>query len=618
MLRYFLIAAFSGCMIVAAQADLLRRGDTRWLVIASTEDIDNAIGIANIQSWRFEDVRVVEASNNWLAVIAGPIPTPNGLKAALKALKADGSLPSDVFLSDGQRFKRTLWVSTNPAPIRSWEHRSDQPLHVELDGFTMEVTGRRSGNSDLDFPVLSVRQAGRLLLEEGLEDVEVDPDRINAEIKFVILDHEAPKPQIMFSANWMGAHCCTATKFLYPQGDNWISIAGSTLDGEGYQLEDLDGDGTVELLSADNSFLYAFAPYVSSWAPLVIEKLSDGRLQDMRTNPEFRRYYRRKMYGLEYHAKVRPELWRENGFLAAWVALKSIVGEFDDAWHRMLANYDRSSDWPLNECTVPEKNGVCPSGSERPISFPQALRSHLERTGYIQGGAEVVQAPRKPEPETVASKSNAAPSPRKQSSGTGFVVSKLGHVVTNHHVIDECSDFEIRRPGLPPSGAYLVASDATNDLALLQITAQGQASAPVRLDVRLGEPIAVFGYPLSRVLSSSGNFTLGNITALSGIGDDTRFVQISAPIQPGNSGGPLLDKYGNVVGVVTSKLDALVSLAATGDIPQNVNFAIRGSSLYAFLLAHGVQPEAASSEAALEAPDLAERAAGFSAAVVCK
>ena len=96
-----------------------------------------------------------------------------------------------------------------------------------------------------------------------------------------------------------------------------------------------------------------------------------------------------------------------------------------------------------------------------------------------------------------------------------------------------------------------------------------------------------------------------------------RFPQISAPVQPGNSGGPLLDEYGNVAGVVTGKINALLTLALTGDLPQNINFAIRGSRLYGFLHANGITPLAADTSVILSAPDIAERASGLSVAVRC-
>ena len=94
---------------------------------------------------------------------------------------------------------------------------------------------------------------------------------------------------------------------------------------------------------------------------------------------------------------------------------------------------------------------------------------------------------------------------------------------------------------------------------------------------RLAETVVVYGFPLSGMLSSSGNVTLGNISALMGLGDDSRDVQISAAVQPGNSGGPMFDGSGLLLGVVQSKLNAIRAASVTGDIAQNVNFAIRGS-----------------------------------------
>ena len=79
------------------------------------------------------------------------------------------------------------------------------------------------------------------------------------------------------------------------------------------------------------------------------------------------------------------------------------------------------------------------------------------------------------------------------------------------------------------------------------------------------------------------------MSALAGIGNDARFLQMTVPVQPGNSGGPLLDLQGRVVGVVVGKLDALQVASVTGDIPQNVNFAIKASVVRSFLDASGVE-----------------------------
>ena len=213
--------------------------------------------------------------------------------------------------------------------------------------------------------------------------------------------------------------------------------------------------------------------------------------------------------------------------------------------------------------------------------------------------------------------------PEGPSSGTGFFVSKEGHVLTNAHVVGACTKgLLVTAQGQQPTFAHLMKVDKTNDLALLKTTMSPARIASFRTGVRLGEGIAVFGYPLAGVLSTSGNFTLGNITALTGLGDDSRHLQISAPVQGGNSGGPLLDETGNAVGVIVAKLNALKVMVATkGEIPQNVNFAIRASVASAFLESNGISPESGTvSENKInpaDLADLADRAKAMSVYVVC-
>ncbi len=108
-----------------------------------------------------------------------------------------------------------------------------------------------------------------------------------------------------------------------------------------------------------------------------------------------------------------------------------------------------------------------------------------------------------------------------------------------------------------------------------------------------------FGFPLSGLLSSGPTLTTGDVSALAGLRDNPTNIQISAPVQPGNSGGPLLDSQANVIGVVVSKLNAArIAEMTGGDIPQNVNFAVKGTEALAFLRANGVQPRVVSSSGA--------------------
>ena len=107
------------------------------------------------------------------------------------------------------------------------------------------------------------------------------------------------------------------------------------------------------------------------------------------------------------------------------------------------------------------------------------------------------------------------------------------------------------------------------------------------------------------------------VNALTGLGNDTRFMQVSAPVQAGNSGGPLLDQAGNVVGVVTAKLNAVKMAKYTGDIPQNVNFALKASLVRDMLEVKDIDYETASSKKMLETVDIFEKAKKFTVLVEC-
>jgi S1-C subfamily serine protease len=139
----------------------------------------------------------------------------------------------------------------------------------------------------------------------------------------------------------------------------------------------------------------------------------------------------------------------------------------------------------------------------------------------------------------------------------------------------------------------VLASDRERDLALLDVPAEAGPALPFRREgsnVRRGEGVVTYGFPLSGILSSGPTLTTGEVSALAGLSDNAQQFQISAPVQPGNSGGPLLDMGGNVVGVIVSKLNAQRVAQRTGDIPQNVNFAVKGSEALDFLRRNGVTP----------------------------
>ena len=169
------------------------------------------------------------------------------------------------------------------------------------------------------------------------------------------------------------------------------------------------------------------------------------------------------------------------------------------------------------------------------------------------------------------------------ASGTGFFVSDDGFLVTNEHVVRNAARiFLVAAAGRIPAGVVKV--DARHDLALLK--ADGHFTPlPVTGSgtVQLGATVATIGYPNFRLQGQSPKLAKGEIAALSGVKDDPRFFQISVPLQPGNSGGALVDERGNVVGIVSAKLDANVALLTSGALPENVNYAVKSSFLLDFL-----------------------------------
>ena len=208
----------------------------------------------------------------------------------------------------------------------------------------------------------------------------------------------------------------------------------------------------------------------------------------------------------------------------------------------------------------------------------------------------------------------AAPRPRS-TTGSGFFVSRTGHLITNEHVVRDCRDIKLG----DGQAAELIAIDRRADLALLK-AGPVEHAAVLRADARprQGEEVLIYGFPLRGVLSSSGQLGAGMVTALSGLRDNPLQMQIDVPVQSGNSGGPLIDAHGEVIGVVVSKLNALRVAQVTGDIPQNVNFAVAAAPLKSLIAAHAV-PLAVSPRPStpLARELIAEAARRYTTAVLC-
>jgi hypothetical protein len=199
-------------------------------------------------------------------------------------------------------------------------------------------------------------------------------------------------------------------------------------------------------------------------------------------------------------------------------------------------------------------------------------------------------------------------------TGSSFAVSLSGHLLTNRHVVADC--IELRAGG---HKTKIVAEDPINDLALLQLDQSQNTIASFRegRGARIGEKVVVAGFPLRGFLGSGLNVTFGNVSSLTGIGNDSRMFQISAPVNPGNSGGPLIDDSGHIVGIVTSKLNALRIAKETGDIPQGANFAIKSSIIRIFLDINNVDYETARSRSPRSSTIIADEAQKYTFLIEC-
>jgi S1-C subfamily serine protease len=217
----------------------------------------------------------------------------------------------------------------------------------------------------------------------------------------------------------------------------------------------------------------------------------------------------------------------------------------------------------------------------------------------------------------------APPAPKKsktvESNGSGFVVSAAGHVVTNNHVIAGCVDkVHGNLPGEAAIDLRIVSTDEANDLALLVAPTPLKDAVTIRgVAIHPGDSVVAIGYPFHGLLSSDFSVTTGIVSSLGGVGNDSRYLQISAAVQPGNSGGPLIDTSGNVVGVVSEKINAIKVAQITGSIPENINFAIKTGALRDFLDKNAVSYATATPAAEVKTADIAAGARSYVMRIWC-
>lgn len=274
------------------------------------------------------------------------------------------------------------------------------------------------------------------------------------------------------------------------------------------------------------------------------------------------------------------------------------------------------SAWPISYDYEFELNGT----AKLLVQLSQCVKDQLSPpTQVARPDPKPAKEAKSPEPKEKSNKKREEPT---TSTGTGVIVTNAGHILTNYHVVEDCKSIVYSKEGELTQRASILRSDKTNDLAVLKsetsLSSSDVASFRITPPVKAGEQIAVYGFPLTGLLSLSGNVVSGNVSSLAGIGDDVRFFQVSAPVQPGNSGGPLLDLSGNIVGIVTARIDDFVVAGATGALPQNVNFAIKSQIATSFMDTHGVEYRHSNSISERTLASVVDAAKKFTVLIECK
>ena len=363
---WLFLTVFSG---KAYSENLIAPEGQNWAVIAESDRLDKAIGIARKLG---QTSRVVETiGGEFLSVVD---PTPKSLGDHAKTLWF--KMPDDAYLSRGEGFLKTVWQRSNPvldqkelkpdgsADLGTGSFRIKARRSTTNDGWRIKLSGTQGSNQLFD---LAYDVSGVANWESSIFIAEIDPTNSS--------------PEIIFDAFSGGAHCCTTRMIAYEtKYRGWAIAEGDTRDGDRFTFEDIDGDGAAEFDEIDQSFLYAFESYAGSWAPTQIMQFRQGEMMNVTFEKQFQPFLRQDVFGMEFSANNSEGTWNSNGFLGAWVAAKSMIGEGAGAWSRMLFLYDRDNSFTKDFCKLLDNSKKECTDEEN--SFPKQLHQHLVETGY--------------------------------------------------------------------------------------------------------------------------------------------------------------------------------------------------------------------------------------------
>ena len=295
---------------------------------------------------------------------------------------------------------------------------------------------------------------------------------------------------------------------------------------------------------------------------------------------------------------------------------------------RMIKNAVKTNERDLERRLAEQKSSPpFKSTAEKEV---ERLRKEIARLKK-QKKSQPKQVAKKPSPKK-------SPPPSSGSTGSGFFVSKLGHIITSEHVVRQCGSVTVGDNANKQVTASVIETDNMNDLALLRISSTQMASAETKTliskltvyfaplaskglfkleDVELGEDILVAGFPHGDFYSDGIKVTKGIVSGKKGMGDDRGQFQMDAAVQKGNSGGPIYDENGNIVGVVVAQLNKLKVAKAIGSLPENVNFGIKASTVRQFLTSAGIPTKRSNRKQRKSFKEVAQIAKNQTVMVIC-
>ncbi len=279
-----------------------------------------------------------------------------------------------------------LLIFSLPSSAQVLKLDSEKKTQGQISKGNLTATIRYEKVPDKDLPnlvkpIVQVKLDNKLIGKLQATETNV-PDAL---VQIAELDLSNPYPEVLLSSFTGGAHCCNEVMVLTSDktGKNWRKVDLGLFDGASDAATDIDGDGRYEYVTYDNRFLYLFSSYAGSAAPTQIWQLNGDKFVDVSRQPKYKFIHRKSLNEMSDWFKDPPDTER-NGFLAAYVANKALVGELSDGWQRMLKLYDKKSDWGLTSCPAYDDKGNCRTKEIHYKSYPEALRAFLIETQYIK------------------------------------------------------------------------------------------------------------------------------------------------------------------------------------------------------------------------------------------